>query len=91
MTTRPAGWPERERFSSASVFPAAAVYCCRSHFLTADQLGAQGGWTDTFDAKLLYPSRLCQIVEQEQTDLQLLPRRVVETMEAAYYVLNVSD
>ena len=35
-----------------------------SHFLTADQLGAQGGWTETFDAKLIHPSHLCQIVEQ---------------------------
>jgi hypothetical protein len=46
-----------------------------SHFLTSDQLGTQGGWTETFDAKLLYPSHLCQIVEQEQT--AVTSRRVV--------------
>lgn len=41
-----------------------------SHFLTADQMGAQGGWTETFDANLLPPDGLCEMVEQERDKLQ---------------------
>ncbi len=41
-----------------------------SHFLTADQMGAQGGWTGTFDANLLPPDGLWQMVGQERDKLQ---------------------
>ncbi len=41
-----------------------------SHFLTADQMGAQGGWTETFDANLLPPDGLCEMVEEERNRLQ---------------------
>jgi hypothetical protein len=41
-----------------------------SHFLTADQMGALGGWTETFDANLLPPHELLQLVEQERSKLQ---------------------
>jgi hypothetical protein len=41
-----------------------------SYFLTPEQMGAQGGWTETFDASLLPPSSLCQMVEQERNRLQ---------------------
>jgi hypothetical protein len=41
-----------------------------SHFLTAEQMGAQGGWTETFDANLLPPHDLLQIVEQQLSKLQ---------------------
>jgi hypothetical protein len=40
------------------------------HFLTADQMGAQGGWTETFDANLLPPDAMLQMVEQERDKLQ---------------------
>jgi len=43
-----------------------------SHFLVADQMGAQGGWTETFDANLLPPATLLQIVGQKRNELQLL-------------------
>jgi hypothetical protein len=41
-----------------------------SSFLTADQMGAQGGWTETFSADILPPRGLWQMVEQEQHRLQ---------------------
>ena len=40
------------------------------NFLTADQMGAQGGWTETFDASLLPPHDLRRMVEQERNRLQ---------------------
>jgi hypothetical protein len=42
-----------------------------SSFLTADQMGVQGGWTETFDADLLPADGLWQLVEQEQNRLEL--------------------
>jgi hypothetical protein len=33
-------------------------------------MGAQGGWTETFDAKLLPPLDLLRMVEQERSKLQ---------------------
>ncbi len=39
-------------------------------FLTPDQMGAQGGWTETFDADLLSPRGLWQMVEDERNHLQ---------------------
>jgi len=41
-----------------------------SNFLTADQMGVQGGWTETFDADLLPPDGLWQLIEQEQNRLE---------------------
>jgi hypothetical protein len=41
-----------------------------SHLLTADQIGSLGGWTETFDANLLPPRDLLQLVEQERIKLQ---------------------
>jgi hypothetical protein len=41
-----------------------------SNFLTADQMGFQGGWTETFDADLLPPDGLWQLIEQEQNRLE---------------------
>jgi hypothetical protein len=40
------------------------------HFLTADQMGTPGGWTETVDANLLPPEGMLQIVEQERNKLQ---------------------
>jgi hypothetical protein len=42
-----------------------------SSFLTADQMGARGGWTETFSADILPPRGLWQMVEQEQHRLQI--------------------
>ena len=43
-----------------------------SHFLTAEQMGAQGGgWTETFDASSLPPSALWSMVEQKRDQLAL--------------------
>jgi hypothetical protein len=41
-----------------------------TYFLTADQMGAQGGWTETFDANLLRPATLLQMVGQKRNELQ---------------------
>jgi hypothetical protein len=42
-----------------------------THFLTADQMGTQGGWTETFDANALTPSILWRMVVQNREQLQL--------------------
>jgi hypothetical protein len=42
-----------------------------THFLEANQMGTQGGWTETFDACSLPPSDLWRMVEQERDQLEL--------------------
>jgi hypothetical protein len=41
------------------------------HFLLPDQVGAQGGWTETFDADALSPSDLWRMVELTRDQLAL--------------------